>query len=387
MSLLVDALSLDLPADASAPRLARTAIGDLVGDDPRREDLLLCVSEVVTNAVLHAGTASELRVRLSDDRIVVEVADTNPTMPLRRQHDLEAPTGRGLLLLDALTVSWGTKPVEGGKIVWFELELGGGQVLGAAAEESTTRRVTLVGMPLAVIRRAGQHGEALRRELALVAHARTPGFAPMRLYELGIELAPVYQGLNDGPDQRLQEALATTAEAIDLEYVVPDRAPGDLQRLNDLLEELDQYCVDRDLLTLVTPPEALAFRRWWLGEMIEQARDGREPRPWSADLVGASPEAPAPASEGNAITVEVQGDLDLEQAPALRERLVSAIDDGARRVVVDLGGCPFLDSTGISLLVTTRLRLEAEGGDLHLANLSPVVASVIELAGLTEMVM
>jgi anti-anti-sigma factor len=391
MSAPVDALTLDLPADASAPRIARTAIGDLVGDEPRREDLLLCVSEVVTNAVLHAGTASQLRVRTTPGRIVVEVADTNPTMPIRRQHDLQAPTGRGLLLLDALTIEWGTKPVEGGKIVWFELELGGGQTLGAATG-SDTCVVELVGLPLAVIRRAAQHGEALRRELALVAHARTPGFAPMRLYELGMELAPTYQGLNDGPDQRLREALETTAESIDLQYVVPVRAADDLQRVAALLDELDQYCIDRDLLTLVTPPEGLAFRRWWLGEMIEQVRDRRPPRPWSDDLVAAveaAPSAPPATDEqdGRTVTIEVEGDLDLEQAPALRERLLRAVDDGAHRIVVDLARCPFLDSTGISLLVTTHLRLEAEGGGLRLANLGPAVASVVDLAGLDEMVM
>jgi anti-anti-sigma factor len=392
VSPLVDALTLDLPADASAPRLARTAIGELVGEDPRREDLLLCVSEVVTNAVLHAGTASQLRVRTNRTRILVEVTDRNPAMPLRRQHDLQAPTGRGLLLLDALTETWGTKPIEGGKIVWFELELGGGHALGATAERTGTRRVELLAVSLAVHRRAAQHAETLRRELALVAHARTPGFAPMRLYELGVELGPVYQGLNAGTDQQLQEALASSAATIDLVYVVPDRAATDLQRLSDLSDELDQYCVDRDLLTLVTPPEALAYRRWWITEMIEQVRDRRPPRPWHDDLVdelapALEPPAADLAAGSSATTIEVQGDLDLEQAPALRERLVEAIDGGARRIVVDLARCPFLDSTGISLLVTTHLRLEADGGDLRLANLRPGVASVVELAGLSELVM
>ena len=49
--------------------------------------------------------------------------------------------------------------------------------------------------------------------------------------------------------------------------------------------------------------------------------------------------------------------------------------------------CAFLDSTGISLLVTTHLRLAAEGGGLALANLTPQVAAVIELSGLQEMIL
>jgi anti-anti-sigma factor len=44
-----------------------------------------------------------------------------------------------------------------------------------------------------------------------------------------------------------------------------------------------------------------------------------------------------------------------------------------------------MDSTGISLLVTTQMRLDAEGGSLVLTNLSPQVASVLDLSGLTEL--
>jgi anti-anti-sigma factor len=383
----VDALTLELPADTSAPRLARSAVAELVGDHARREDLLLCVSEVVTNAVLHAGTSSQLRVRTTGTRMVVEVSDRNPIQPIRRQHDLQAPTGRGLLLLDALTAAWGTSPVEGGKVVWFEIELAAPDAAPRLGE-GDSYRVELVGLPLDVHRRANQHAEALRRELALVAHARTPGEAPMRLYELGVELGPIYVGLNSGADQRLQDAAASTAESIDLEYLVPERAAGDLQRLSDLCDELDRYCVDRELLTVVTPPEGVAYRRWWMGEIIEQVRDRRAPRPWSevAAALGDEPAAPAPAPDDAEILV-VAGDLDLEQAPGLRARLLQAIDGGARRIVVDLSGCGFLDSTGISLLVTTAHRLRAEGGALTITALTPPVAAVIELAGLTDMVM
>ena len=123
----MDELTIDLPADAATPRMARQAVVRLLGAHERCDDLLLCVSEVVTNAVLHARSASVMTVRIDDERIRVEVADQDPTLPVRRAHDLHAPTGRGLHLLDDLTESWGADLRPGGKVVWFELALDGGR--------------------------------------------------------------------------------------------------------------------------------------------------------------------------------------------------------------------------------------------------------------------
>jgi hypothetical protein len=49
------------------------------------------------------------------------------TTPQRRAHDLEAPGGRGLELLDALASRWGTLAGLDGRVVWFELDLGASQ--------------------------------------------------------------------------------------------------------------------------------------------------------------------------------------------------------------------------------------------------------------------
>ncbi len=122
----MEAFTLELPADAATPRLARRAISERLGGQARCDDLLLCVSEVVTNAVLHARTSSTMTVRLEGDRVRVEVADRDPTLPARRDHDLRAPTGRGLRLLDELASAWGADADAHGKVVWFELDLSGG---------------------------------------------------------------------------------------------------------------------------------------------------------------------------------------------------------------------------------------------------------------------
>jgi anti-sigma regulatory factor (Ser/Thr protein kinase) len=119
----VPTFSIDLPFDITTPKAARRALAERFGGRARCDDLLLCVSEVVSNAVLHARSAPTLTVRWEQGLLRVEVRDDDPHLPVRRYHETQAPTGRGLHLLDALTDDWGVIPVEGGKVVWFELDI------------------------------------------------------------------------------------------------------------------------------------------------------------------------------------------------------------------------------------------------------------------------
>ena len=90
---------------------------------PRAADLLLCVSEVVTNAVRHAGPPHSLRLSQAGDTLRVEVADAEQQAPILNQQDPLATSGRGLRILDQLATRWGSEPTEDGKAVWFEFEL------------------------------------------------------------------------------------------------------------------------------------------------------------------------------------------------------------------------------------------------------------------------
>jgi GAF domain-containing protein len=88
------------------------------------DDALLLVSELVTNAVVHAGTELELRIDISPDVARIEVIDHGPGRPIRRDdHDDASEFGRGIFLLDALAQEWGTRHFAGGKSVWFVLGL------------------------------------------------------------------------------------------------------------------------------------------------------------------------------------------------------------------------------------------------------------------------
>lgn len=83
---------------------------------------VLLVSELASNAVLHARTEFELSVRLTHDRCRVEVADSNPVLPTLKHYVAESVTGRGLHMVAASADRWGFESTGNGKVVWFELQ-------------------------------------------------------------------------------------------------------------------------------------------------------------------------------------------------------------------------------------------------------------------------
>ena len=123
---MTDRFSLALPASRGTPKLARDAVAARYRGEKRCGELLLCLSEVVTNAVRHADTAVRLTVARHRNVVRVEVADSSPALPVRRSPAPSASSGRGLLILDQLTAGWGTRRTEDGKVVWFDFDLGRG---------------------------------------------------------------------------------------------------------------------------------------------------------------------------------------------------------------------------------------------------------------------
>lgn len=81
----------------------------------------LLASELVTNAILHAHSGVDLTLELTEDRVRVEVHDHGGGQPVHRDTPVEATSGRGLGLVDRLSVNWGVIGDGLGKSVWFEL--------------------------------------------------------------------------------------------------------------------------------------------------------------------------------------------------------------------------------------------------------------------------
>ncbi len=111
----------------SSVAAARGLVRDLLtvaGRNDLLDDALLVVSEVVTNALIHAGSPIRVRGRLQADVIRVQVSDASPHSPARRDYASTSGTGRGLALMTEIVNDWGVAKDEIGKTVWFEL--GGG---------------------------------------------------------------------------------------------------------------------------------------------------------------------------------------------------------------------------------------------------------------------
>lgn len=114
-----------VPASAAdARRFLEQTLGGWNCDSLRDASRLL-VSELVTNAVLHARTDIEVVVRLTRRGVRVEVHDRSPAAPVARRYDDDAMTGRGLALVEELAGRWGVDKDTRGKTVWFELDEGG----------------------------------------------------------------------------------------------------------------------------------------------------------------------------------------------------------------------------------------------------------------------
>ena len=88
------------------------------------DSVLLVVSELVTNALVHTQGEVRLDLTLAGDRLRVAVSDSSPRAPVKPASiDWEATGSRGLLLVEGMTASWGSVPLSGGKQVWGEIAL------------------------------------------------------------------------------------------------------------------------------------------------------------------------------------------------------------------------------------------------------------------------
>ncbi|MCK9893076.1 SpoIIE family protein phosphatase [Frankia sp. AgB32] len=136
--------AITLPPRPDSPRSARRFVLETLRgrlDDDLLDSALLLVTELVTNVVVHAGTAATVDVRQEGRGVRVGVADRHPVrigMARVKKVDVPRPKsafpeeadfgadglredGRGLALVDALASSWGTEHHRGGKTVWFRL--------------------------------------------------------------------------------------------------------------------------------------------------------------------------------------------------------------------------------------------------------------------------
>jgi len=263
----------------------------------------LLTSELVTNAVLHAATPLCVTLHILPNRIRVDVADGNPAFPSVKEYGREAATGRGLTLFSKLASDWGVQPVDGGKIVWFELPVDF-PVTPSSVSDGTFRfdltgiahsdlpgdlraspevAVRLVGIPVALLQKSSEEYEALFRELRLMKEqgdsAETPLVLPERLSVLVSEIGTRFNGLGPGMDEMWQRAVDTHVDFFNWTLVLPKSAVVACEFYDAMLDEADEFGLSQRLLTLPASPTSVAVRRWFLSELIGQLH-GKAPVAW-----------------------------------------------------------------------------------------------------------
>lgn len=120
-------LDVQLAAQAAEVPRVRQAVRDWLRSAGNRCDWFiaeLLVSELVTNALLHALPPLEVRVQaLGAAGVRIEVFDgSRDKLPSRDELALDADNGRGLEIIAALASRWGTESTSSGKLVWAELD-------------------------------------------------------------------------------------------------------------------------------------------------------------------------------------------------------------------------------------------------------------------------
>lgn len=152
-------------------------------------------------------------------------------------------------------------------------------------EPAPLLNVHLLELPVALAAKTQQHFEELMREFSLIAASAQGGHpdhhVPVRLMQLVDALTQQFAGVTNDAEQRLADAIDRGDAVIaDHQLDVPAAAGPASQALGDLIDEADDYCRRGEhLLTLASPADCVAYRRWYLSEVIGQLA-GAEPIPW-----------------------------------------------------------------------------------------------------------
>jgi anti-sigma regulatory factor (Ser/Thr protein kinase) len=118
-------VTLDLPPEPASATVARQVTRRQLGvacPSEAVEVAALLVTELVSNAVLHARTAIVLAIECTPGRVFIRVADKSAALPRHRSYGSTASTGRGIALVDELATAWGVERSPHGKEVWCEIE-------------------------------------------------------------------------------------------------------------------------------------------------------------------------------------------------------------------------------------------------------------------------
>ena len=272
-----------------------------VCNDIGRSDLVECaelgVSELVTNALLHAATPIAVRVRGTREHPRVEVSDASPEPPLLPSSgfqgdddDLLVTFGRGLSIVARCSRAWGAEIEDDGKVVWFEPATAPaedgveGVITGLREAEPRPRsgtgmlEIELHGVPLRLFFGFQMHYRELRREVRLLALVNESSYPLAKT--LSDHFGALDRQLSEGIGAyQIDAALRSRVNTTDLRVAIAPDGAATVGRFLDLLDLADDFCKEERLLSLARSPEQRNFQRWFLGEFVRQ-QDGEPPLAW-----------------------------------------------------------------------------------------------------------
>jgi serine phosphatase RsbU (regulator of sigma subunit) len=120
------AVSRDYPPVSGAVPDARALVSETMREWGLRHlanDMMLIADEMVANAVRHARTPLRVELRRTGERVVLEVTDSSREEPRLVVSDPGDFGHRGIFLVDAIATRWGTRWIDGGKLVWAEVKI------------------------------------------------------------------------------------------------------------------------------------------------------------------------------------------------------------------------------------------------------------------------
>ncbi|MDT7550156.1 MAG: hypothetical protein QOE84_2550 [Actinomycetota bacterium] len=389
----------DGPAAAAVTRRAVTEALGQWGLSELTDDAVLAVSELVTNAILHADPPFVVRLARGESGVRLEVEDGSRTAPVRPLASTETMTGRGISLVDAVAQRWGVDQLPDGKVVWCELSPTSGHtpqrleddvdVLLAAWDDhhdaAPTFTVELGDVPTDLLIAAKAHVDNLVREFTLVAGGEASGHSGAVPEELAQLIDTVVHRFAEARQAIKRQAIAAAnrGEArTNLTVTLSLAAVEPGEEYLAALDLADSYARDARLLTLETPPQHRVFRHWYVGALVEQVRRAAagEPAPLSLTFeqrlldelgaVAAAQKASARAARLQTVTAKL--------ASAATPEDVADVVLSAGVAVLGASGGSLLMSRGEETLqvpgalgyggdLVERLRAEAPDADLPAA--------------------
>jgi len=270
----------------------------------RSGDSELILTELVTNAQLHGTPPITVGVHVLPDRARFEISDASAGTPVGLVQNPESMTGRGLMLVEALSDRWGVDRQDQGKLVWAEVGLNSSEpeydpsattpvttrVAGSAHGRETPSglpeyTIELGDVPTDLLVSAKAHVDSIVREFALVLSGAASGQTAAVSAEMARLIDAVTGRFAQARESIKRQALAAAAAGEDrtrLVLTLPLSAADAGRDYLEALDEVDTYARAARLLTLETPPQHRAFRRWYVSSLVDQlralARDDEPPQ-------------------------------------------------------------------------------------------------------------